>query len=848
MVGPAPSGDGEAPGDGAALGGPHSGPPRKRCRRGPFRCAASKASAVEEGLPAAAELPPKAAPPTWYPAAEAAAAATRKRGGDLRRKRPTQAPREEARGQPAASVSAVGTASVAKKCRGVPPKFSPRSLRRDGAVTVRVCSFAEAVSLGAALVAACCEFPEFLPGARYPALGGFGALGTPSSFHHPLVRRCRALCLPAAAALFRQYIRSGENQGSGGVSLGGRLKARRSGGCTDRASCPSGGATSGRGDEPGAVREPARDSGGAGGIGQVRLELLWDRLCWRRKGTMISSETMHRDVAEFALPGDEIFGGWLNLDSAPQYFQAVPGSQHHRAHGGTGFCRERKDATTGAGMRRIEVPPGNLLVFYQKILHEIPGQKISRDSLRLFVGWRLTRSAASLQDVAARGREGVPDTEAVIRTQAVPLLPSGQQIPMYAKSHLLFWPLRLKQWSDANIRDNCKEWVTMGPGRSIRLVVRHLSSLERLGVPLYRPYSEEELSIMRPTDKWVIDGHPLSLYCDSVSHCSGGGIRGDDAAAEIQSKVPIVESPRMVPASRHMHRGGQIGKDKLSPAMFPFRSATEKAPELRCSASRLHTGADPCRPRFTRGEANRGTKQEVDAVVRLLVEEGLLEKTEVDAIFRRGKFARKLLRKLIKEECVRKCRGAPLLAVEDDQGNGNAWSQNGGNPIRANGDNGDRGDANDAQHYSVECDTTMSDQEASSAPATAFPARGLDASLIQSVRRHGKSKSWLVNWPSRSLCHRICTVKDKLLAEKILAACRANAAMSTTEIKELSKAVRRDWWATQKEETMPAPVVAPALLAAAADETLPSSPFVIDLPGVTEELSINHVLVDQLER
>ncbi len=33
------------------------------------------------------------------------------------------------------------------------------------------------------------------------------------------------------------------------------------------------------------------------------------------QGDKMSGETAHRDVAKFKLPEDEIFGGWLNLDT-----------------------------------------------------------------------------------------------------------------------------------------------------------------------------------------------------------------------------------------------------------------------------------------------------------------------------------------------------------------------------------------------------------------------------------------------------------------------------------------------------------------------------------------------------
>ncbi|CAE8585717.1 unnamed protein product [Polarella glacialis] len=54
--------------------------------------------------------------------------------------------------------------------------------------------------------------------------------------------------------------------------------------------------------------------------------MLWDRVCWRKRGDHISQETAHRDVSKYKLEGDEVFGGWLNLDPRPQFFHCVPAS------------------------------------------------------------------------------------------------------------------------------------------------------------------------------------------------------------------------------------------------------------------------------------------------------------------------------------------------------------------------------------------------------------------------------------------------------------------------------------------------------------------------------------------
>jgi len=258
-------------------------------------------------------------------------------------------------------------------------------------------------------------------------MGSFGALGNPSSFHHPVVRELRLHCMAAAVNFFRQHLQ---------------------------------------------MRTQPMNR---------RLELLWDRLCLRHAGDKMSGETAHRDVAKFKLPEDEIFGGWLNLDAQSQYFHCVPGS--HRDVTSTnlgGFCRESDERE----MMRVEVPSGHLIIFYQHILHEVQRECRVTTSWRLFVGWRLTRSTLSLQDLAAKLKPGIPTTAALVRMQGVPLLPSGQQPPMYARNHLNFWREGLISWSEQSIRDCCKELVSYGEGQQW-LVPRFFKSLAELSLPLH---------------------------------------------------------------------------------------------------------------------------------------------------------------------------------------------------------------------------------------------------------------------------------------------------------------------------------------------------------------------------
>ena len=117
-------------------------------------------------------------------------------------------------------------------------------------------------------------------------LGGFAALGNPSSFHHKFVRKMREMC--EAAVLDEDAL-----------PLNGR-----------------------------------------------RLEQCFDRMMRRIPGESTDVESWHRDEALNTLPGDDIFGGWINLDNESQFFSCAPGTHtedgvHDR---NDGFARSRRRA------------------------------------------------------------------------------------------------------------------------------------------------------------------------------------------------------------------------------------------------------------------------------------------------------------------------------------------------------------------------------------------------------------------------------------------------------------------------------------------------------------------------
>lgn len=265
--------------------------------------------------------------------------------------------------------------------------------------------------------------------------GGFGALGNPSSFHNPFVRELRLRMMKEARILFAQLEHS------------------------------------------------------AGSHRQ--LEQLFDRMAIRRKGTSTTGESWHRDVTPNLPQGDDIFGGWINLDlNRIQYFSCVPGT--HMDH-----CSKSGFATIDSSemdkyqktKKIIAVPPGHWIIFYQHIVHEVLPRKAEIDSYRVYLGFHLTANGLPLYNY-----------KDIIQKQGVPLLPGGGSAALYAKMNINFHQKQLIAWSPI-FKDVCLEIKkNKKTGETYQLVQRFMSSLTDYGFLLYAPYSEDEINILRPTD------------------------------------------------------------------------------------------------------------------------------------------------------------------------------------------------------------------------------------------------------------------------------------------------------------------------------------------------------------
>lgn len=340
-----------------------------------------------------------------------------------------------------------------------------KELERIGVCTVKIYDKSELKNIQAKFRSTVENFPEYLRDDGDPTLnavgqkliyvlGGFAALGNPASFHNPLVRKIRM----DAYNILRE-----------------KLFAPLS----DR-------------------RFHNKET--------LNVEALFDRMMYRLKGMKPVAEAWHRDV----MPGgsikhdDEIFGGWVNLDSEDQYFSCIPGSHLGITQSKipSGFAAiDKKDVKDVSKDKHLfRVPPGYCIIFPQYILHEVVANPAKYDMMRLFTGWRLTTSNDRLHGAKMKH---------LMRDQAVMPIPGGMMPPMYAKNHIMFYQQKPFQPipGDKNSSTNLIEWsentfqsetLITPKGKDYQLVKREMDSLQEYGFPLYPPYTEEEEKIYKP--------------------------------------------------------------------------------------------------------------------------------------------------------------------------------------------------------------------------------------------------------------------------------------------------------------------------------------------------------------
>ena len=310
-------------------------------------------------------------------------------------------------------------------------------LQSEGYVVVDVLSaestkrFRDAIRSDLSLDPYFCGTPDVL------TLGGFAALATPHSFH---IQPVRDLCLlvdrEVAPKVFADYLK-----------VPGNLIAQHK-----------------------------------------------DRTLHRTPSQTPSRESWHRDES----PGKDkgvIFGGWINLSTTSDTMSLCPRT-HSLTDTGEGFAtipKERhayyKDLSV-----RVEVKPGQWIIFYENIVHEVfsPSARLRRERgllTRLFLGYELTRRTTVLD----------PELLPALKNLETPRIKSGQQPRVYSRMHLVFHVEKVAEWS-LNVHDrHCFEYTVKSGKRAGQVYRIAKACPSRAGFPsLCAPYTEEELAMFVP--------------------------------------------------------------------------------------------------------------------------------------------------------------------------------------------------------------------------------------------------------------------------------------------------------------------------------------------------------------
>jgi len=264
-------------------------------------------------------------------------------------------------------------------------------------------------------------------------MGGFGALGNPSSFNHPLIRQLRLSMFEFMKPNFAKLYKG------------------------------------------------------------KYIQTLVDRFAIRRAGTSLSPETWHRDVSNVNKNGeivgemdDIIYGGWVNLDTEQsQFFSCVPNTHKDDFQkDGAGFSKLSKEESAEYKLKRVkfEIPPGHMIIFNEKTVHEVCPTKCKNVSCRLFMKYRISNTNTSL----------FPNSQIdeICTQQGVFPLSCVQMPPMYAKLHRSNWKDRLEAFS----KTVCDEYID--PAVKYTCVKRVMPSLYEVGSELFSEYLQKEKDIL----------------------------------------------------------------------------------------------------------------------------------------------------------------------------------------------------------------------------------------------------------------------------------------------------------------------------------------------------------------
>jgi hypothetical protein len=303
-------------------------------------------------------------------------------------------------------------------------------------------------------------------------LGGFGALGNPSSFHIPSTRDVREWAL--YAVISKIFKNSKYFKGYKIEKLFDRIIYR-----------------------PSYYKNPTRVGNNKKGE-KVRAGKLG-----KKTPLKPMAESWHRDESVFASKDDLTFGGWLNISKGISTFSCCP-KTHKNVSGHRGFATIKKDTRefkmAEKNKVKVIIPEGHLLIFYEQLVHEVYPGHLNYKVIRYHTGFRLTKSNKPM----------TPNLEFIIENQGVPPLKSGQIPPIFGANHQAAF-MYLVQWFSKRFIRKVKNNYTIKKskydhetGRTYCIVDRYMKSLKEYKLPLYKSYNKYEKNIFYPSKKFYL--------------------------------------------------------------------------------------------------------------------------------------------------------------------------------------------------------------------------------------------------------------------------------------------------------------------------------------------------------
>ena len=210
--------------------------------------------------------------------------------------------------------------------------------------------------------------------------------------------------------------------------------------------------------------------------GGAMVSQVIDRLMKRLPGDAPSPESWHRDVAANTTPGALVYGGWINLDDDPQFFSCIPGTHEDAVHTEAGFVtklsepdkakiEEHKATFERVGRKTVrplvEIPRGHMLIFNERLIHEVVNTNTERTMIRLFTGWYVSTDGQPHDSRRFGSRPPDPATpegtaEARLRDRlkrnACMFLKSGQAPAMAPQLHWTNFPHKIVEYTQ-HLRD-----------------------------------------------------------------------------------------------------------------------------------------------------------------------------------------------------------------------------------------------------------------------------------------------------------------------------------------------------------------------------------------------------------